>query len=307
MLVLDWRKSFIAATASLGLLASCGTNLDSLEESLNQKSGEMEEVLGEYSEASPATEEFSFPERDEVDADAEEPWNPTPEETDDSSEDAPFESETEEGVDEETEEEMERETEEGIEEGTEEGMEGEIEEEMEGEIEEETEEEMEMEVFSQQSCDELFNVAAGKDTGFYGTFFTGGWGSAVTPKNPRPILTDYTYFSQSHEWDVETIWWSTEEPELIVDLQGEFLIETLIIQADDNDRYEVSYHIPGTPNNEWVLTYIVPAIGGWGMQTRAPHVLETSILADSLKVNALDGDGLYSVGELEALGTVACN
>ena len=140
-----------------------------------------------------------------------------------------------------------------------------------------------------------------------GTFFTNGWGNGIVPEYPRSIVTDYTFFPQSHQWDQETVWWSTEAPELTIELDGEFWIEQLIVQADNNDRYQVSLHIPGTPDDQWVVVYEVPAVSGWGMQTRAPYTLDAPFLSDAIRFNALDGDGLYSVGEIEALGTANSN
>jgi len=80
-----------------------------------------------------------------------------------------------------------------------------------------------------------------------------------------------------------------------------------LVQADDNDAYLVSYHVPGTPDEEWVPIYDIPYVGGWGMQTRPALTLDTAIVADALRITAVAGDNWYSLGEVQAFGTPICD
>lgn len=156
-------------------------------------------------------------------------------------------------------------------------------------------------------CGERFNVSMGNETSLWGEFFTNGWDTAVTPAAPEFVITNGEFFAPSHEWDVGTLWWSGYEAQVVVDLNGTFSIDQFIVQADDNDGYLVSYHVPGTPDDEWVPAYQAPSVGGWGMQTRDSGILGSAIVTDALRVTALYGDGLFSVGELVAFGNPICD
>jgi hypothetical protein len=53
---------------------------------------------------------------------------------------------------------------------------------------------------------------------------------------------------------------------LTINLNGPYTIDSLIAQADDNDAYKLYYWNLGSSN--WDLAWYVPAVGGWGLQTR---------------------------------------
>jgi hypothetical protein len=74
---------------------------------------------------------------------------------------------------------------------------------------------------------------------------------------------------------------------------------SFIVQADDNDQYRVSYY--DLANNAWAAAWDIPAPGGWGLQTSST-VLATPIVTNALRFEAIGGDGLYSVSEVQAYG-----
>jgi len=156
---------------------------------------------------------------------------------------------------------------------------------------------------SEVDCsDGLMNVLLGRPASLDGVFFTDGWPSATTPANPTSLATDGDFFSVSHEWDIDTLWWSGSEPFIVFELDGSYALESLVVQADDNDSYLLSYHIPGSPADEWISLYEVPVAGGWGMQVRDEYILPDFAVADAIRLEAGLGDNLYSVGEVQAFG-----
>ncbi len=168
-------------------------------------------------------------------------------------------------------------------------------------------------VASAAQAETVTNVARGKPvTLLGGTFFVGGWDGA-TISDPATI-TDGLFFPQSSVWDVGTIWWDAGYGEtygsqaIQVDLGGAYVIESLIVQADDNDTYEVTYLSAET--GTWVHAWTAGPIGPWGMQTRPNplddterYVLDGPIKATALRVTGIwPSDFKYSVSEIQAFG-----
>jgi hypothetical protein len=74
---------------------------------------------------------------------------------------------------------------------------------------------------------------------------------------------------------------------------------SFVVQADDNDQYRISYY--DLANNIWAAAWDMPAPGGWGLQTSA-HVLAVPIVTNALRFEAIGGDGMYAVSEIQAYG-----
>jgi hypothetical protein len=151
------------------------------------------------------------------------------------------------------------------------------------------------------------NVTLGKTVTLDGTFFTGGWGSSTTAA--PETLVDGIFFPRSMQWDLGPVWWDETygKATIEIDLGGLYSINSMIIQADDNDGYRVSYWDSG-----WQTVWEIPALGGWGMQTRPnafddteKYLLPATITTNLLKFEGIGGDGLYSVSEIQAYGSPA--
>ncbi len=110
-----------------------------------------------------------------------------------------------------------------------------------------------------------------------------------------------------------TVSWNGLTPYMTIDLGGTFTINSLIVQADNNDTYQVSYFNPGTQT--WAVAWSVPAPMTYaGIETRGavngvagqtdPYVLSTPITASMLQVSATSGDNMYAVSQVQAFGTV---
>ncbi|MFC1795171.1 hypothetical protein ACFL3Q_16490 [Planctomycetota bacterium] len=151
-----------------------------------------------------------------------------------------------------------------------------------------------------------------------GSFFTGGFGAGLVV-NPNTVV-DGVFFPRGTVWDQGPVWWDSQDGGLrwiTLDLGNTFKIESLIVQADDNDAYELYYwDIPG---GTWQLAWdvpnydIVPDPTNTGMQTRPNPADDTEryMLPSPIVTNALmfqgnmgDSDLYFSVSEIQAYGSV---
>jgi len=152
------------------------------------------------------------------------------------------------------------------------------------------------------------NLALNKPVTLNGSFFTGGWGSGLTVL--ANTVTDGTFLPRSTQWDQGAVWWdtgnATAPQNMVIDLGGPVTINSLIVQGDDNDGYLVEYY----DGSSWQTAWDVPAVGGWGMQTRpdptddtAAYTLPSPITASELRISGVGGDSLYSISEVQAFGS----
>jgi len=157
---------------------------------------------------------------------------------------------------------------------------------------------------------DVTNVALNKSVTLAGgNFFENGWGG-TTVVSPDTVV-DGLFLPRSTQWDQGAVWWDSNDGaqrSVMINLLGTFSIESFIVQADDNDAYKLYYW--NLNSSEWLLAYLVPAIGGWGMQTRPDPTDNTErylsgapITTNALKFEGFGGDLLYSVSEIQAYGT----
>jgi PEP-CTERM motif len=91
---------------------------------------------------------------------------------------------------------------------------------------------------------------------------------------------------------------------IALDFGGPFLINGAIVQADDNDTYELDYL--GT-DNAYHLWWSIPEDPSFGLVTR-PNADQTTIMtlptveALGVQIFATGGDGLYAVSQVEVFG-----
>ena len=144
------------------------------------------------------------------------------------------------------------------------------------------------------------NVALGKPVILNGTF-----GSSATMTN---TVTDGAFLTSGTQWQSGTVWWNGPAPAVEVDLQGSYLINAVVVQADDNDSYLLECKTNATAPR--VLVYLVPNASGGGMRTRPNmgnnaerYTLPTPLPAAYLRLEAYAGDNSYSVSEIQAYAT----
>lgn len=157
------------------------------------------------------------------------------------------------------------------------------------------------------------NVVLGADVTLNGdSFFTNGWGGGLTVD--AGTVTDGFFYPRSTQWDQGPVWWdSTDLADrwVEIDLVDSYRIESLIVQADDNDAYELYYWDEDA--SAWSLAWNVPNYDslGWGMQTRpnpdddtAAFGLAAPIVTTKFKFqgNMSDSDRLFAVAEIQAFG-----
>jgi hypothetical protein len=94
---------------------------------------------------------------------------------------------------------------------------------------------------------------------------------------------------------------------IAIDFGGTFNINGAIVQADDNDTYELDYL--GT-DHLYHLWWSIPEIASFGLVTR-PNADQTTIMprptvqALGVEIFATGGDGLYAVSQVEVFGSAA--
>lgn len=153
------------------------------------------------------------------------------------------------------------------------------------------------------------NVALNKPVSLNGTF-----GSPLL----AATANDGLFVAQGTSWTDGTLWWTegaSAGATVEIDLEGTFVIESLVVQADDNDAYLLEYYDPS--DLSWKTAWDVPnadfvnGVNVQGMQTRPnpedptePYLLGSPILASKLRFSgkALESDRLFSVSEIQAYG-----
>lgn len=159
------------------------------------------------------------------------------------------------------------------------------------------------------------NVASGATVSLEGgPFFITGQGSGSNEVVSASTIVDGIFLPRNRDRDRGTVWWdsvSTSSQYIRIDLQTTAVIESLIVQADDNDAYRVYYLDPESLT--WKLAWDVPNYDtyGWGMQTRPnpaadreAHNLDHAIVTNALKIEGVlaDSDGQFAVSEAQAYG-----
>lgn len=160
---------------------------------------------------------------------------------------------------------------------------------------------------------EVTNIALGAPVELKGApFFTDGWGGGLTVD--AGTVTDGIFLPRSTQWDQGAVWWDSHDGQdryMEIDLGHLYRIESFIVQADDNEAYELYYWDEDT--GSWLLAWTVPDydVYGWGMQTRPNpdddterYVLAEPIVTSKLKFNGNNpsSDLYFSVSEIQAFG-----
>ena len=153
------------------------------------------------------------------------------------------------------------------------------------------------------ACDFRVNVALGKPV----SVVTGSAGGALLS-----TLTDGVFLPSGTDAQLGTVWWTASlATEIEVNLNELHTLSGITLQADSNDAYRVSFRDPqsGTWNSVW--TTPPAATGATGMQSR-PNARDNNavyfvgpITTDRVRVQAVSGDGTYSVSEIVLIGEKA--
>lgn len=129
-----------------------------------------------------------------------------------------------------------------------------------------------------------------------------GWGGSLLAL-PSSV-TDGVFLPTSQQWNTNTVFWGGGVPDnndfITITLAQAALIDSLHLQGDVNDLYAVSYmDLEGGWRN---LATIAPNTNtSWGLGDGYASFAPVS--ARALRINAVGGDGSYSVAELQANGS----
>jgi hypothetical protein len=127
--------------------------------------------------------------------------------------------------------------------------------------------------------------------------------------------SDGRFLDRFQQWDEGAVWWEDlaigddDDRWIEIELRGTWAIGEAIVQADNNDSYRISYRDPAT--GDWKQLWVVPPDYAFGMVTRPSQYDDSArqafpaVVTDALRVEALEGDGMYAVSEVEVFGTSA--
>ena len=128
------------------------------------------------------------------------------------------------------------------------------------------------------------------------------WNATPGIYNPNAIVNGLPQ-ADGTQWNQNTAYWSGPSPDasdiLTITLATTATIDKIILQADDNDSYQVQYW----NGSSWQLLNTFNAVGGFGLATRATFFPPSPITTDAFEITATGGDGFYSVGQFSAYGT----
>jgi hypothetical protein len=121
-------------------------------------------------------------------------------------------------------------------------------------------------------------------------------------------LTDGAFVLDEQTWTDGSVYWNGTSTILEIDLGGQFNISGLISQVDNNDDYRVTFRNPTT--GLFGSPFVFSPINSTGLRT-FPNptdnseigALPSTVLADRVRFQAIDGDNSYSVTEIQLFGT----
>lgn len=111
-----------------------------------------------------------------------------------------------------------------------------------------------------------------------------------------------------------TLWWNDKSAHLVFDLGKIYKIQSINIEVDSNDSYNVDYSVDGKEYKNLIkilMTYGDASIGldiFSTSKTEKSYVKELELKpveARYLKLYAVEGDDMYSVAEFQVFGTPA--
>jgi hypothetical protein len=139
-----------------------------------------------------------------------------------------------------------------------------------------------------------------------------GWSGGVLAA--ANAITSGSFLPMGNQWNTNTVYWTGTSAYLQVNLNGSYNISNIALEADNNDVYQISYLHNGT----WTtLADLSPTIGGtvnsngtinqtgtisWGLGLNG---VSQAITASGFRIQAVNGDNLYAVGQFQAYGSPA--
>ncbi len=120
---------------------------------------------------------------------------------------------------------------------------------------------------------------------------------------PQTSIVDGAFLPTGTVWNQGSWWWddhpSVNQAPVVttITLTSAFALDRFVIQADDNDVYQIDYW----NGVSWVGAYTAPAVFTFGMETRDSGLL-APVTTDRLRITA-SGDGYHGFSEIQAFTT----
>jgi len=154
------------------------------------------------------------------------------------------------------------------------------------------------------------NIALNKAVTTNGTFLSGPQ-NIVCPGTPAAASTvdNGSFYAEQTCWLDGVAWQgtdlTTDTPSIDISFGGAFTISSAIVQADDNDTYELQYLGTDNAYHDW---WAIPLDPSFGLVTRPSGNQVTqqplpTVVATGVRIFATSGDGDYSVGQVEVFGS----
>ena len=151
------------------------------------------------------------------------------------------------------------------------------------------------------------SVTQGKSVTLNGTFGVLRPGSVWAPGvlAPASSVVDGVFLPEGTTWNDNSVWWDDDaavqstRAYIQIDLGGLYSVDSIRIQADNNDQYAIHYRDAG---GSWIEPGSFAAVPGFGLLTRGPFGVGPWE-ATALRIYGFGGDDYHAVSEFEAFGT----
>jgi hypothetical protein len=127
------------------------------------------------------------------------------------------------------------------------------------------------------------------------------------------LIVDGTIPPEGQNWQLQTAYWGSSATILRVDLGALYRVEDVVVSVDNNDAYRVRWSSDGS-----AYTTLFDIAVGYGEIANGVDTMSSElgnpeyiagidfapVVARYLEIAASGGDSMYSVGELQAYGSV---
>lgn len=121
------------------------------------------------------------------------------------------------------------------------------------------------------------------------------WGGGLAALQ---TVTDGEYVPIGQQWNFGSVYWSGADTGLTITLSGAASINSLALQADNNDNYRIQYLDRGNVWHELITAQTNQTVGG--LETYG-GMLPAPVVATAFRIYGI-GDNHYGVAEFQAIG-----
>jgi hypothetical protein len=133
--------------------------------------------------------------------------------------------------------------------------------------------------------------------------------------NGLDYLSDGTFPTEGTRWSKDSTWWLGTESQFTFYFDSAYYLTDIILSVDNNDDYLIEYTMDGVG---WYTLFTIDETDGDVLESDGGLDIMSSVSADDeyvsaidfetvvatgIRVSATDGDGRYSLSEIQAFGT----